>query len=272
MTFALTREEKHANSNLRSKSPGASVGIFGSCKFQRTSLFTILLLLLILLTPFHPLLAGDPFEEKRQTMVERDLKRRGIKDPRVLEAMGRVFRHLFVGESQREQAYGDYPLPIAEGQTISQPYVVALMTEAVTLKPTDRVLEIGTGSGYQAAVLAEIVKEVYTIEIRKPLAETASKRLTQLGYKNVRTKYGDGYFGWEEVAPFDAILITAATNHIPPPLLQQLNEGGRLILPLGSTTFHQTLTLITKEKGELRVQEMGGVIFVPLVGEGEKKR
>ncbi|MCJ7642493.1 MAG: protein-L-isoaspartate(D-aspartate) O-methyltransferase [Desulfobacterales bacterium] len=248
------------------------MGIFGSCKFQRTSLFTILLLLLILLTPFHPLLAGDPFEEKRQTMVERDLKRRGIKDPRVLEAMGRVFRHLFVGESQREQAYGDYPLPIAEGQTISQPYVVALMTEAVTLKPTDRVLEIGTGSGYQAAVLAEIVKEVYTIEIRKPLAETASKRLTQLGYKNVRTKYGDGYFGWEEVAPFDAILITAATNHIPPPLLQQLNEGGRLILPLGSTTFHQTLTLITKEKGELRVQEMGGVIFVPLVGEGEKKR
>ena len=248
------------------------MSIFALRKLRRTLLSTLLLLLLILSTPFRPLLAGDSFEEKRQTMVKWDLKGRGIKDPKVLEAMGKIPRHLFVEESLIGEAYGDHPLPIGEGQTISQPYVVALMTEAVQLKPTDRVLEIGTGSGYQAAVLAEIVKEVYTIEIRKPLAETASKRLTQLGYKNVKVKYADGYFGWEEAAPFDAILITAATNHIPPPLLQQLKEGGRLILPLGSTTFHQTLTLITKEKGELNVQEMGGVIFVPLVGEVEKKR
>ena len=246
--------------------------ILGLHKCRRPSLGTLVLSWVILLTPFHPLLAADSFEEKRQTMVEWDLKGRGIKEPRVLEAMGKIPRHLFVEESLLGEAYGDHPLPIGEGQTISQPYVVALMTEAVKLKPTDRVLEIGTGSGYQAAVLAEIVKEVYTIEIRKPLAETASKRLTQLAYKNVKVKYADGYFGWEEAAPFDAILITAATNHIPPPLLQQLKEGGRLILPLGSTTFHQTLTLITKEKGELNVQEMGGVIFVPLVGEVEKKR
>jgi len=248
------------------------VTILGLHKCRRPSLGTLVLSWVILLTPFHPLLAADSFEEKRQTMVEWDLKGRGIKEPRVLEAMGKIPRHLFVEESLLGEAYGDHPLPIGEGQTISQPYVVALMTEAVKLKPTDRVLEIGTGSGYQAAVLAEIVKEVYTIEIRKPLAETASKRLTQLAYKNVKVKYADGYFGWEEAAPFDAILITAATNHIPPPLLQQLKEGGRLILPLGSTTFHQTLTLITKEKGELNVQEMGGVIFVPLVGEVEKKR
>ena len=246
--------------------------ILGFCKCWRPSLATLILAWVILLTPFDLVLAGDSFEEKRQTMVEKNLKGRGIKDSRVLEAMGKIPRHLFVDESFREQAYVDYPLPIGEGQTISQPYVVALMTEAVTLKPTDRVLEIGTGSGYQAAVLAEIVKEVYTIEIRKPLAEKASRLLAELGYKHVRVKYGDGYFGWEEVAPFDAILITAATNHIPPPLLRQLTEGGRLILPLGSTTFHQTLTLITKEKGELRVEELGGVIFVPLIGEVEKKR
>ena len=205
-------------------------------------------------------------------MVEKDLKGRGIRDQRVLEAMGKIPRHLFVEESLRGKAYADHPLPIGEGQTISQPYVVALMTEAVKVTPQDRVLEIGTGSGYQAAVLAEIVREVYSVEIRRSLAQNAAKTLQAQGYKNVTVKHGDGYFGWEEHAPFDAIVITAATNHIPPPLIKQLKDGGRLILPLGSTLFHQTLTLLTKQKDDLKVEQMGGVVFVPLVGEAEKKR
>jgi protein-L-isoaspartate(D-aspartate) O-methyltransferase len=216
-------------------------------------------------------LAADPYTPRRRTMVERDLRGRGITDQKVLAAMGKVPRHLFVADSLRELAYGDNPLPIAEGQTISQPYVVALMTEAVRLKPTDRVLEIGTGSGYQAAVLAGLVKEVYSIEIRKKLADTAAGRLKALGYRNVAVKYGDGYFGWEEHAPYDAIIITAAANHIPPPLIRQLREGGRLILPLGSTTFSQTLTLVTKKGGELTVEELGPVAFVPMTGEAVKK-
>jgi protein-L-isoaspartate(D-aspartate) O-methyltransferase len=205
-------------------------------------------------------------------MVENDIKGRGIKDKKVLEVMGRIPRHLFVDENLRDRAYADYPLPIGEGQTISQPYVVALMTESLLLKPTDKVLEIGTGSGYQAAVLAEIVKEVYTIEIRKYLADMAAKRLKDLGYKNVKVKHADGYFGWEDYAPFNAIIITAAANHIPPPLIKQLKEGGRLIIPLGSTVYYQVLTLATKKKGELDVVQMGPVAFVPMVGEAEKKR
>ena len=205
-------------------------------------------------------------------MVKNDIKGRGINDKRVLDVMEKIPRHLFVAEDMRNRAYADYPMPIGEGQTISQPYVVALMTEALKLKKTDRVLEIGTGSGYQAAVLAEMVKEVYTLEIRKLLADTASKRLKELGYRNVKVKYADGYFGWEEYAPFDAIIITAAANHIPPPLIKQLKEGGRLILPLGSTVYYQTLTLATKRKGELDVEQMGPVAFVPMIGEVEKKR
>lgn len=215
---------------------------------------------------------ADPYAQKRHVMVENDIKDRGIKDKKVLEVMGRIPRHLFVDEHLRNRAYADYPLPIGEGQTISQPYIVALMTEALRLKPTDRVLEIGTGSGYQAAVLAEVVQEVYTIEIRKGLAEKAEKRLKELGYKNIKVKYADGYFGWEEYAPFDAIMITAAANHIPPPLIKQLKEGGRLILPLGSTVYYQMLTLATKKKGELNVEQMGPVAFVPMIGETEKKR
>jgi protein-L-isoaspartate(D-aspartate) O-methyltransferase len=229
-------------------------------------------LLSILLFLASHLSAADPYIQKRQAMVENDIKGRGIKDRRVLEVMGRIPRHLFVDEGLRNRAYADYPLPIGEGQTISQPYVVALMTEALRLKPADRVLEIGTGSGYQAAVLSEIVKEVYTIEIRKSLADTAAKRLKALGYMNVKVKYTDGYFGWEEHAPFDAIIITAAANHIPPPLIKQLKEGGRLIIPLGSTVYYQTLTLVTKKKGELDVEQMGSVAFVPMVGEAERRR
>jgi protein-L-isoaspartate(D-aspartate) O-methyltransferase len=204
-------------------------------------------------------------------MVEQDIKARGIKDPKVLQAMGSVPRQYFVDLSQADKAYNDHPLPIGEGQTISQPYVVALMTEALGLKGHERVLEIGTGSAYQAAILATIVKEVYTIEIRKRLYEMSRERLAKLGYKNVSVRHGDGYFGWQEMAPFDAIIVTASANHIPPPLLAQLKEGGRLILPLGSTVFHQNLTLVTREKGVNRIVELGGVAFVPMMGEAQKK-
>ncbi len=229
-------------------------------------------IIIILLVLPATLFASDQFASKRNYMLEHDIKARGIKDKKVLEVMGRIPRHLFVDEAQRNQAYADHPLPIGEGQTISQPYVVALMTEALRLKSTDRVLEIGTGSGYQAAVLSEIVKEVFTIEIRKTLAEMSAKRLKALGYNNVNVKYADGYFGWEEYAPFDAIMITAAANHIPPPLIKQLKEGGRLIVPLGSTVYFQTLTLVTKRKGAINVEQLGPVAFVPMIGEVQKSR
>jgi len=217
-------------------------------------------------------LAADPFLARRQAMVAHDIKDRGIQDRKVLAVMGNVPRHLFVDLRHQGQAYADHPLPIAEGQTISQPYVVAFMTEALRLKSSDRVLEIGTGSGYQAAVLAELVKEVCTIEIRKPLAEMAEKRLRELGYRNVQVRYADGYYGWDDKAPFDAIIITAAANHIPPPLIKQLKDGGRLILPLGSTVYSQTLTLVTKRGERLSVEQLMPVAFVPMTGEAQKRR
>lgn len=240
-------------------------------------LIIILSLFLLGLSNYHPIGDSptfvDDMKAQRLKMVKDQLIRRGIKDKRVLEAMKNIPRHLFVDKSLRRRAYGDHPLPIGEGQTISQPYVVALMTEALDLKPSDRVLEIGTGSGYQAAVLAEIVKEVFTIEIRERLQKRASKLLKELGYKNIKTKYADGYFGWEEYAPFDAIIITASANHIPPPLIKQLKKGGRLIIPLGSTVYYQTLTLVTKkDDGELDVKQLGGVAFVPMIGEAQKRR
>jgi protein-L-isoaspartate(D-aspartate) O-methyltransferase len=214
---------------------------------------------------------SDPFEKRRLQMVEQDIQGRGVKDALVLKAMRRVQRHLFVEESLWPRAYNDYPLPIGGGQTISQPYVVALMTEALGLRGSERVLEVGTGSGYQAAVLAEIVKEVFTIEIRPELYANARDRLQKLGYRNVHVKQGDGYLGWPEHAPFDAIIVTASPDHIPPPLLAQLKEGGRLIIPLGSTVYYQNLTLVTKRQGKLETRELGSVAFVPLVGEGQKK-
>ena len=229
-----------------------------------------LLVFFILQQALTSFAAGDAYSQQRQQMVEQDIRGRGVKDPMVLRVMGTVLRHLFVNASFRSQAYADHPLPIEEGQTISQPYVVALMTDALQLKQGDRVLEIGTGSGYQAAVLAGIAQEVYTIEIRKTLADRAEKTLADLGYRNVKVKFGDGYFGWEEHAPFDAIIITAAANHIPPPLIKQLKEGGRLIVPLGSTVYYQMLTLATKRKGELEVEQLTPVAFVPMVGEMRK--
>jgi len=234
--------------------------------------------ILLLICFFFPFLSSsilateDPsLVAARKRMVERDLKGRDIKDPKVLEIMGRIPRHLFVDPSLRNQAYADHPLPIGEGQTISQPYIVALMTQALQIKPGERVLEIGTGSGYQAAVLAELTDQVYTIEIRETLAKKAAERLKKLGYDKVQVKYGDGYFGWEEAAPFAAIIVTCAANHIPPPLLKQLKEGGRLVIPLGSTTYFQTLTLVTKQSGKPEVQHLLGVSFVPMIGEALKK-
>jgi protein-L-isoaspartate(D-aspartate) O-methyltransferase len=214
----------------------------------------------------------DRYEEERIKMVNSQIKRRGIRDSAVLSAMETVPRHLFVSPNMRDKAYGDYPLPIGQGQTISQPYIVALMTQYLDLEPTDRVLEIGTGSGYQAAILSLIVDEVYTIEIKKPLTIRARGQLRELGYSNVSVKNDDGYFGWPEKAPFDAIIITCAVNHIPPPLLSQLKDGGRLILPLGSTLYFQTLTLVTKVGEDHVVDHLISVRFVPMLGEAEKKR
>lgn len=235
---------------------------------------SFLIFLLVVASPFA-VLSSDTSEntlgKRRDVMVEQDIKARGIKDSHVLGAMLKVKRHLFVDEGQWGKVYNDHPLPIGEGQTISQPYVVALMTEAVGLKGDEKVLEIGTGSGYQAAILAEIVKSVFTIEIKKGLYERARERFQKLGYNNVQVRHSDGYFGWESDAPFDVIMVTASANHIPPPLINQLKEGGRLIIPLGSTVFHQNLTLVRKEKGKPLVTELGGVVFVPMTGEAQKK-
>ena len=213
----------------------------------------------------------DPYAGKRKEMVKRQLKARDIRDESVLEVMGKVPRHLFVEPGLRNQAYRDHPLPIDEGQTISQPYIVALMTQNLKLKKGEKVLEVGTGSGYQAAVLAHLTDKVYSVEIREKLSKKAVKTLKKLNYNQVKVKWGDGYFGWEEFAPFDAIIVTCAANHVPPSLLKQLKEGGRLIIPLGNPLYFQTLTLITKIEGKPEVRHVLDVRFVPMVGEAQKK-
>jgi len=206
--------------------------------------------------------------EEREKMVARQIRARGVRDPNVLASMRTVPRHAFVRQKDLRRAYTDRPLPIGLGQTISQPYIVAYMTDALKLRPEFKVLEVGTGSGYQAAVCAELVKEVYTIEIIEALAKSAEKRLKKLGYRNVSTKFGDGYFGWEQKAPFDAIIVTAAAGFVPPPLIQQLKPDGKMILPLGSPFGAQSLVLITKDdKGNVRSQELLPVRFVPMVGQ-----
>ncbi len=214
----------------------------------------------------------EEFAQQREEMVETQLKNRDISNELVLEAMRKVPRHLFMPASVRQYAYIDSPVPIGEGQTISQPYIVGLMTQTVDPRPGDRALEVGTGSGYQAAVLGELVQEVYTIEIVPVLAERAGKVLSESGYDNVEVRLGDGYQGWPEKAPFDIILITAAPEEIPQPLIDQLAEGGRLVVPVGPQGEIQTLTLVTKEKGEVKRAYITDVRFVPMTGEVQQLR
>jgi len=213
----------------------------------------------------------DIYARERRQMVAQQLAGRDITDRRVLDVMERVPRHLFVPPPYRDQSYEDYPLPIGDDQTISQPYIVALMTQSLALQGGEKVLEIGTGSGYQAAVLAELKARVFTIEINAQLAEKAAQTLRGLNYRDIQVKSGDGFFGWPEEAPFDGIIVTCASPRIPPPLIEQLKEGGRLILPLGDTRPFQVLTLVTKTGGKLRTREISGVRFVPMTGEAQKK-
>jgi protein-L-isoaspartate(D-aspartate) O-methyltransferase len=206
-------------------------------------------------------------------MVEEQVAARGVRDAAVLEALRTVPRHLFVPPELRDEAYGDYPLPIGGGQTISQPYIVGLMTQSLGLGKGEKVLEVGTGSGYQAAVLARLAGAVFSIEINGTLARLAGATLKRLGFTNVNVKEGDGFFGWPEEAPFDAIIVTCAVDRVPPRLMGQLKEGGRLILPLGDSRFFQRLTLVTKKNGKALVREIIDVRFVPMTGEAlEKER
>jgi protein-L-isoaspartate(D-aspartate) O-methyltransferase len=230
------------------------------------------LLFLFLLSFFASNLSADVvpdsprLQKARDDLIRETIKSRGISDPFVLKAMRDVPRHYFVPGDIISKAYRDTALPIGEGQTISQPYVVALMTASLKLSRHHRVLEIGTGSGYQSAVLAKIVKEVYTIEIKKKLHDTSTRLLTNLGFTNIETRHGDGYYGWQEAAPFDAIMITAAVNHVPPPLLKQLKDGGLLILPLGNPFSYQNLTMVIKNGEDYTTKSITGVLFVPMTG------
>jgi protein-L-isoaspartate(D-aspartate) O-methyltransferase len=237
-------------------------------------------LLFVLCLTFVPLLhaaAQDRYAAQRAAMVREvraDVRRTDLYlgkdtlDERVMQAMATVPRHQFVPAAERSDAYDNRPLPIGYGQTISQPYVVAVMTDLLAVKPTDRVLEVGTGSGYQAAILAELAERVYTIEIIEPLAVQAKARLNELGYNDVKVRHADGYYGWKEYAPFDAIVVTAAADHIPPPLLKQLKPGGRMVIPVGSRFSVQQLLLVEKHAdGTLRTHQVLPVRFVPLTGQ-----
>jgi len=205
------------------------------------------------------------YEILKKRMVQEQLMPRGIKNARVLDVFSRIDRHKFIPEDLRKSAYADFPLPIGEGQTISQPYIVALMTESLDLSGKEKVLEIGTGSGYQTAILAQLAREVYSIERFEALAERAQTMLNELGYKNIKIKVGDGTLGWEEASPFDRIIITAASPKTPMPLIEQLADNGKLILPLGES-FSQVLTLVEKKDGKLKSSALCGCVFVPLVG------
>jgi protein-L-isoaspartate(D-aspartate) O-methyltransferase len=214
-----------------------------------------------------PAHSAEDYSLQRQNMVSRQLLARDIRDQKVLKAMGEVPRHFFVPENRVSEAYNDHPVPIGLGQTISQPYIVALMTELLELDRSHKVFELGTGSGYQAAVASRIASEVYTVEIYDQLAKAAAHRLKRLGYDNIHVLSGDGYFGWEEKGPYDAIVVTAAADHIPPPLLEQLKPGGRLVIPLGNPFFVQQLVLVTKDEGgRIKEKPVIPVRFVPLLG------
>ncbi len=210
--------------------------------------------------------AGDPYQAQREAMVREQIEARGVRDQRVLEAMRAVPRHLFVARGTESQAYRDHPLPIGEGQTISQPYIVGFMTELLDVEPTHKVLEIGTGSGYQAAVLARLVGKVYTIEIVPALGEQAQKRLPALGYKNVEVRIGNGYLGWPEQAPFDRIILTAAPPKVPQALINQLKPGGKLVAPEGDLLMGQDLVVMEKSRsGKISRRNVLPVAFVPMV-------
>lgn len=234
-----------------------------------------LLVLLIFLLPGFAF--ADDYRLARETLIQQiedDVRATSLYlgqealDPRVLQALATVPRHEFVPPELKSLAYQNQPLPIGHGQTISQPYIVAIMTELIKVDAHSRVLEIGTGSGYQAAILAQIADKVYSIEIIKPLADSAAERLHRLGYHNVFTMQGDGYYGWEQHAPFDAIIVTAAASHIPPPLIKQLKPGGRMIIPVGSRFMAQELLLVRKSAaGEITTQQILPVRFVPLTGQ-----
>jgi protein-L-isoaspartate(D-aspartate) O-methyltransferase len=214
---------------------------------------------------------GDgPRDEARERMVKDQIEARDVRDPRTLAAMRKVPRHLFVPEESRRLAYEDHPLPIGHGQTISQPYIVAFMTEALGLGGGETVLEVGTGSGYQAAVLAEIAAKVYSIEIVEPLAREAAERLARLGHRNVEVRAGDGYLGWPEAAPFDGIMVTAAAPQIPEPLKQQLKDGGRLVIPVGDD--YQELIVVTRRGNRYEERSVLPVRFVPMTGEVRRRK
>lgn len=208
---------------------------------------------------------GDPTAPQRRRMVQRHLVEHGIKNPRVLEAFRTVPRHKFLPPESRRLAYDDESIPIGEGQTITPPYDVAFMTEVLDPKPTDRIYEVGTGSGYQAAILSRLVKDVYSVEIHEPLSKRATGVLKELGYDNVHTRHGDGYAGWPDAAPFDAIIVTCAPQNIPPPLIEQLKEGGRMVIPLGDR-FNQVVHLIEKKNGKLTDRQLKPTLFVPMTG------
>lgn len=214
--------------------------------------------------------ASDPFASARNRMVDRHLVERGIKDPRVLKAFRTVPRHLYVPPDFRRLAYEDESIPIGEGQTITPTYDVAFMTEVLQLKPTDKIYEVGTGSGYQASILGQLVKDVYSVEIHKPLGERAAKLIKKLGYDNIHTRVGDGYAGWPEAAPFDAVIVTCAPEKIPPPLVDQLKEGGRMVIPLG-TRYDQAVYLYVKKDGKLVGEKLIPTLFVPMTGRAQKE-
>lgn len=213
----------------------------------------------------------DPYAPARDRMVERHLVERGIKDPRVLEAFRTVPRHRFVRPEDTRLAYEDVAIPIGEAQTITPPFDVAFMTEALAPKPTERILEIGTGSGYQGSILAQLAGEVYTIEIHAPLGEQAAKRFKELGYKNVHARVGDGFVGWPEAAPFDGIIVTCAPRDIPQPLVDQLREGGRMVIPLGQR-YLQKLYVLEKRDGKMVGRATGGTLFVPMTGRAQEEK
>ncbi len=220
-------------------------------------------------SPTSTISEADSYVKDRENMVLNTIEARGVSDQGVLNAMRSVPRHEFVPTEYLKNAYADHPLPIGYGQTISQPYIVAWMTELLELKSGEKVLEIGTGSGYQAAVLAELEGiEIYSIEIVPELAESAAERLKRLGYEHVQVRQGDGYFGWPEQAPFDAIIVTAAPDHLPSPLVEQLEQGGRLVIPIGPPGGYQSLWKFVFEGRELKGYNLGGVSFVPFTGEG----